>query len=294
MANNTIKKAVIPIAGLATRFLPLSKTVSKEFFPLVDKPTIHYIVEEAKASGIKEIIFVTRPQSKEVSKYFEENPKLEKFLKVRKREHLLKDLYGVRELARNISFSFVSQKEPLGDGHAILQTKKMVKKEPFGVFFPDDVVYSKTPCLEQLINIFRTSQAPVIGLKRVSDDKIPSYGIVEVEKISSHLYKIKRIIEKPTKELAPSNLAIVGREILTPEVFHYLEKSSLNPKKELILSEVLGKMVDDGKVIYGYEFEGEWLECGNKLNWLKSNLYLSLKSPEFGESLKKFIDEENL
>jgi len=289
-----IKKAVIPIAGLATRFLPLSKVVSKEFFPLIDKPTIHYIVEEAKASGIKEIVFVTRPKSKGISEYFEENPKLEKFLKIRKRDYLLRELYEIRELAKNISFSFVSQKEPLGDGHAILQTKKIIKKEPFGVFFPDDVVDSKTPCLAQLINIFRTSQAPVIGLKRVSDEKIPSYGIVEVEKISSHLYKIKKIVEKPQKESAPSNLAIVGREILTPEVFSYLEKASLNPKKEIILSEVLGKMVDDGKVIYGYEFEGRWLECGNKLNWLKSNFYLCLKDPEFGESLKKFLNEENL
>lgn len=289
-----IKKAVIPVAGLATRFLPLSKIISKEFFPLVDKPTIHYIIEEAKASEIKDIIFVTRPKSREVLSYFEEDPKLEKFLRARKRDYLLKEINKVRELAKNISFSCVSQREPLGCGNAILQAKKLVKKEPFGVFFPDDVVDSKVPCFLQLANIFRTSQAPVIGLKKVSDEKIPSYGVVGVEKISSHLYKIKKIVEKPPKESAPSNLAIIGRYVLTPDIFTYLEKLTSNDKKEIILADALKKMIDSGKPVYGYEFDGRWLECGNKLSWLQSNFYLCLKNPEFGADLKKFLNEENL
>lgn len=287
-----IKKAVIPIGGLGTRFLPLSKVVPKEFLPLVDKPAIQYIIEEAKASGIKEIIFITRPKSREILEYFEENPKLEKFLKARKRTHLLRELQKIKELAKNISFSLVSQKEPLGDGHAVLQTKKIIGKDPFGVFFSDDIIDSKTPCLLQLTNIFRTSQTPIIGLKKVADEKIPSYGIVGVEKISSHLYKIKKIVEKPDRDSAPSNLAIVGRYILTPEVFDFLEKTSPNQRKEVILADALRNMLDSGKMIYGYEFEGKWLECGTKLSWLESNSYLSLKHPEFGEKLKKFLDEE--
>ncbi len=286
-----IKKAIIPIGGLGTRFLPLSKVVPKEFLPLVDKPAIQYIIEEAKASGIKEIIFVTRPKSKEILEYFKENPRLEKFLKARKRTHLLRELQKVRELMKNISFSVVFQKEPLGDGHAILQAKKIIKKDSFGVFFPDDIVDSETPCFLQLANIFRTSQAPIIGLKKVTDEKIPNYGVVGVEKISSHLYKIKKIIEKPDKNSAPSNLAIVGRYVLTPEVFNYLEKTSPNQRKEIILADALRKMLDSGKIIYGYEFEGRWLECGTKLSWLESNFYLCLKHPEFGKELKKFLNE---
>jgi len=284
-----IKKAIIPIGGLGTRFLPLSKLVPKEFFPLVDKPAIQYIIEEAKASGIKEIIFVTRPKERKILEYFKENPKLEKFLKDRKRTHLLKELHKVRELVKNISLSVVSQREPLGDGHAILQAKKLIKRDAFGVFFPDDIIDSKTPCFLQLTRIFRTSQAPIIGLKKVADEKIQNYGIVEAEKISSHLYKIKKIIEKPEKNLAPSNLAIVGRYVLTPEVFGYLEKTPTNLRKEVILADALRRMLDSGKIIYGYEFEGKWLECGTKSSWLESNFYLCLKHPEFGEKLRKSL-----
>lgn len=286
-----LKKAVIPIAGLGTRFLPLSRVVPKELFPLVDKPVIQYIIEEAKLSGIKEIIFVVRPKKKEILEYFQEDSKLEKLLRKRKRTHLLKELYLIKELVKGISFSVVFQKEPLGDGHAVLQAKKLIKKNSFGVFFADDVVESKTPCLVQLANIFRTAQSPVIALKQVSDEKISSYGIVGVEKISNRLYKIKEITEKPKKESAPSNLAIVGRYILTPEVFNWLEKELSSKHKEIILASVLEKMIASGKVIYGYEIEGRWLECGTKLAWLESNFYLSLKHPDFGERLERIIKE---
>ena len=286
-----IKKAVVPIAGLGTRYLPLSKVVPKELFPLADKPAIQYIIEEAKASGIKDITFVTRPKKKEILDYFKEDAKLEKLLKTRKRTHLLRDLHKIKELIKDLSFNSVSQREPLGDGHAILQAKKIVGKNPFGVFFSDDIVDSKTPCLLQLANIFRTSQAPVIGLKKVPDERVPSYGIVGVEKISSHLYKIKKIIEKPSREAAPSNLAIVGRYVLTPEVFGYLEKISTNKKKEVILADALRNMLDSGKMVYGYEFEGRWLECGTKISWLESNIYFCLNHPEFGEKLKEFLKE---
>ena len=282
-----IKKAVIPIAGLGTRFLPLSKVVPKELFPLVDKPVIQYIIEEAKASGIKEITFVIQPKKKEILEYF----RIEKILQDKERSYLAKELQKIRELVKNISFCAVLQMEPLGDGHAILQAKKLIGKEPFGVFFADDVIDSKTPCFLQLANIFRTSQAPIIGLKKITEEKISDYGIVGLEKISTHLYKIKKIVEKPEKNLAPSNLAITGRYILTPEVFNYLEKTPINSKKEIILADALRKMLDDGKLIYGYEFEGRWLECGTKSSWLESNLYLSLKHPEFGPKLKKFLKE---
>ncbi len=286
-----VKKAVIPIAGMGTRFLPLSKVVPKELFPLAGKPAIHYIIEEARNSGVKDITFVTRPNKKEILDYFEESTKLNKILKLKKRKYLLKDLEEVRDLIKGISFSTVSQKDPLGDGHAILQARKNIKKKPFGVFFADDIIDSKTPCLEQLDKVFETAQAPVLALKEVGEERTPNYGIVEVEKISNRLYKIKGIIEKPELGKAPSNLAVVGRYILTPEVFDCLEEESVNSKGEVILANALKRFLDSGKMIYGYEIKGKWLECGTKSSWLESNLYLCLKDPKFKMKAKEIMKE---
>jgi len=289
-----IKKAVVPIAGLGTRFLPLSNVVPKELFPLVNKPAIQYIVEEAQSSGIKEVIFVVRPKKSEILGYFKGDSSIEKILTKRNKEELLKKLRETKDLLKSISFSSVSQKKPLGDGHAILQAKKKLGKSPFGVFFADDIVDSKIPCILQLDKIFRTSKAPIIALKKVPEKDVSNYGIVEVEKISARLYKIKRIVEKPTKDSAPSNLAIVGRYILTPEIFNYLSDKNPNFKKEIILALALEKMIKSGKIIYGYELEGEWLECGTVPSWLESFFYLSLKHPDFGPKLKDFIKEKGL
>jgi len=287
--GRSIKKAIIPVAGLSTRFLPLSKVYPKELWPLVDKPIIQYIVQEAKNSGIKEIIFVISPGKKMVLDYFQKCPSVEKILKERKKNHLLAELKELDELCRGLTFSYVVQKKPLGDGHAVLQAKTKLAGENMAALWADDVVESKTPCLEQLLKVFKTCQKPVLALYRLPKEKLLSYGIVEVEKIANRFYKIKRIIEKPSINEAPSNLAIVGKYVLTPEVFEYLKKAKPGKKKEVLLAETLDKMLKDGKPIYGYEIEGKWLECGNKANWLESNLYLSLKSPQFGENLKKFL-----
>lgn len=273
-----IKKAIIPIAGLGTRFLPLSKVVPKELWPLVDRPVIQYIVREAKASGINQIIFVISPEKKVVLDYFKKSPKIEKILKERKKNHLLTKLKNLEDLCQNISFSYVFQKKPLGDGQAIFQAAKIVGSEPCAVLFADDVVDSKIPCLLQLAKIFKTCQNPVVALYKLPKEKLSSYGVVGVEKIANCLYKIKKIVEKPLPEEVPSSdLVIVGKYILTPEVFDYLGKAKPNEKGEILLAEILAKMIKDGKIIYGYEFEGKWLECGNKLNWLESNLYLGAK-----------------
>jgi len=288
-----VKKAIIPIAGLGTRFLPLSKILPKEVWPLVDKPVIQYIVEEARASGIKEIIFVDRPDKKEVREYFQKYlkkiPELEAILKMRKKNHLLGELKNLEKITKNISFSYIFQKMPLGDGHAILQAEKLIKNEPVAVLFGDDVVASKTPCLLQLIKVFKKYQLPLISLHRLPRERLPFYGIVGVKKVSKQVYQIKKIVEKPAIAQAPSNLAIVGKYILTPEVFKYLKRNKFNEGKEIILADTLKKMLLAGSKVYGYEFEGKWLECGNKLAYLKSNLYLSLKHPQFGKELKKFL-----
>jgi len=285
-------KAIIPVAGLGTRFLPLSKVLPKELWPLVDKPVIHHIVEEVKNSGLTEIIFVVNPEKKEVLNYFEKSSKkIHQDLRKKKRNEPLKQIKELEDTFKNISFSYVLQKKPLGAAHAVFQAKKLAGKEPSCTLWADDVIESKVPCLLQLGEIFRTTQKPVIALSQVTDEKIPSYGMVKVEKIANRLYKIKKIVEKPSVENSPSNLAIVGRYIITPEVFEYLERTDFEKEEDLSLTDVLGRMAEDGKTIYGYEFEGKWLECGNKSAYLKSNLYLSLKDPNFGPELKKELEE---
>ncbi len=287
---NEVKKAIIPIAGLGTRFLPLSKVVPKELWPLVDIPLIQYSISEAKEAGIREIIFVLSPKNKKVFEYLRPSPKIEKALKEKKRENILEDVKRLDNLLSNISFSYVLQKKPLGDGHAILQAAKAINSEAVACLFPDDVVESRVPALLQLAKIFKTCQKPVMALYRQPEEKVPHYGIVGVEKIANRLFKIKKIIEKPSIESAPSDLAIVGRYILTPEVLDYLKKAKPSEKKEIILAEVINeRMIKEGKLIYGYEIEGNWLECGDKFRWLKSNLYLSLKHPRFGPELRKYL-----
>lgn len=288
-----INKAIILIAGMGTRFLPLSKAVPKELIPLVDKPMVQYLLEEAMHSGVKEVVFVISPGKKEVAEYFKKSPKLEKILKDKKKDSLLERVQHLEEIAKNISFSFVVQKEPLGDGHAILQAKKLIQ-EPCGIFFTDDIVDAKTPCLSQLIQVFRTSKKPMVALKKLPKERISHYGVADVEKIASRVYKIKNIVEKPSQENAPSDLAVIGRYIITPEVFDYLKRQEPNQKGEIILADTFESMIKDGKMIYGHEIEGQWLECGDIYRWLESTLYFSLKHPKYGEDLKKYLKQLNI
>ncbi len=286
-----IKKAIIPIAGMGTRFLPLSKVIPKELWPLADVPAVQKIVEEAVNSGIEKIIFVTDPKNKQILDYFKPSPKIERVLKSRGKKNILEELKNFQERFKNISFSFVVQKKPMGDGHALLQAKKLVGKEPVASLFADDIVDSKTPCLAQLKQVFKTCQKPVLSLYKLPKEEISAYGTVDIEKIASRLFKIKKIIEKPSPEEIPSDLAMVGKHILTPEVFDYLKKAKPSEKGEIILAEVLAKMIREGKLIYGYEFEGRWLECGDKMKWLKSNLYFSLNHPRYGQELRAFLKD---
>lgn len=290
-----IQKAIIPIAGLGTRFLPLSKVVPKEFWPLAAKPMIQYIVEEAVNSGINHIIFVVSLRQNMAFNYFKKPPKeLEKKLQERGKKDVLERLKKFEDTFSGISFSFVAEREPLGDGHAILLAKRLVGREPFAVLFDDDIVESKTPCLKQLISVFKTCQKPVLSLHRIPKERISSYGVVGVEKIASRLFKIKKIIEKPSLGEAPSDLAIVGKYILTPEVFNYLQKLTPNSRGETILADAFGQMLNSGKLVYGCEFEGKWWECGNLLAYMKTNLHFSLENPEYGPKLKSFLKSEKL
>jgi len=288
-----ITKAIIPLAGMATRHLPLTKVVPKEFLPLADKPLLHYILKEVKEAGVTEVIFVVNANKKIVADYFRKSPQLEKLLEEKKREDLLELLSETEKLVQGLTISYVSDK-PLGDGHAVLQTRKLVGEEPCFVIYPDDIIEADVPCASQLAQVFRTAEKPIIGLFELPQEKLSSYGVVVAEKIANRLYKIKEIIEKPPAGNAPSRLVIAGRCIVTSEVFDYLKKARPNKKGEISLSETFGQMVKDGKIIYGYRCEGRWWECGNKEDWLKSFVYFAANHPQFGKEIRKFIKEEKL
>jgi len=286
-----VKKAIIPLAGLATRLLPFSKAVPKEFFPLADKPLLHYIVQELKSSGVREIVFVVNANRRFVADYFKKSPQLEKVLEERKRDDLLEELREAEKVSEGMSFSYATDK-PLGDGHAVAQARKLIGEEPCFVVYPDDIIEAKTPCSAQLAQVFRTSQKPVVGLFEMPKEKLSSYGVVGVEKIASRLYKIKSIVEKPPADSAPSDLAIVGRYIITPEVFDYLKKARPNKRGEILLTQTLGEMAKDGKLMYGYVCEGRWWECGNKLGWFQSFISYSARHPQLGKEVREFLKEE--
>jgi len=287
-----IKKAIIPAAGLGTRFLPLSKVLPKELWPLADKPMLQYTIDEAIDAGVKEIIFVISQKKKIILSYLKNSPELEKYLKILGKEKYIEKLRNFQDKYKNISFSFIYQKKPLGDGQAILLAKNLIKKEPCFVLYPDDIVESKINCLKKLTEIFEKYHQTVMALCRIPKESLSFYGVVKAQKIAERVFKIEKMIEKPKgKELdSLSNLAIIGKRIISPEVFSYLKKSLPGPRGEIGLTDVLIEMMKDKKEnVFGYEIDGKWLECGNKLAYLKSNLYLSLKHPQFGNELKTFL-----
>ncbi|MFH1509724.1 MAG: sugar phosphate nucleotidyltransferase [Candidatus Nealsonbacteria bacterium] len=290
-----VRKAILPIAGLGTRFLPFSKTLPKELFPLVDLPILQHLLEEIRSSGIKEVIFVNRPEKKDILNYFKPDNKLKIFLKKRGQNDLLKEVIKMEKLAKEITFRQVFQKSPLGVAHAILQAKKWVKNEPCAVLFSDDLVDSKVPCTKQLIKVFEKYQRPVVALYKVPKKSFKHYGMADIEKISPRIFKINKFVEKPSSiKKAPSDLAVVGKYIITPEIFDILSKTKFDLKTDISITEILSDMAEKGKDIYGYEFEGKWMECGNKLSYLKTNIYLTLKHPKYGKEIKKFIKKERL
>lgn len=286
-----IKKAIILAGGLSNRFLPLSKAITRELLPLVDKPIIHYLLQELKASGITQVVFVLNPEKEHILSYFEKNLKLEKDLKKEKQDELLLELENLKELQKGLSISFVFQDKPLGDGNAILQAKSKIGKEPFVVLFCDVIVESRTPCTLQLLRVFKTCQRPIIALSRVPKHRASFFEIAAVEKIANRLFKVKRIVEKPLPGKEPSDLAVIGKYVLTSEIFDYLKNQKPNAKGKIILVDALESLLQDGKIIYGREIDGKWLPCGNKLDWLKSHFWLCLKDSNFGPEIKKYLKE---
>lgn len=267
--------AVLPLAGLGTRFLPLSKAVPKELWPLLNRPMVEYVVEEAMASGAKKIILVLSPDKKAIFDYFRPAPTVVKILKEREKTNILQELRRHDKKWQGIEMCVVWQKRPMGDGHAVLQARSLLGKKPIMVSFGDDIIISETPALAQLTKVFKKFGRPVLALKRVAKERTGSYGVLKVKKIGFRLYQLLKMVEKPSPEQAPSNLVWPGKCILTNEVLEYLSRAKPVFRGEIILAETFEKMLKAGIIIYGYELEGKWLECGNISNWLKSNIFLA-------------------
>ncbi|MDD5013373.1 MAG: sugar phosphate nucleotidyltransferase [Candidatus Pacebacteria bacterium] len=289
-----VKKAIFPIAGLATRFLPISKAVSKELTPLIDKPLIHYVAEEAMLSGIKKVQLITRPKQKEVLNYFKRDIDLEKRLEDNKKLEELKTLKELESLFGKMEFSTAYQRKAHGNADAIYKAKDFVKNDPCAVSFCDDIIKSEVPVLDQMIEVFKTCNRPIMALKVLPEDQLSKYGVVEVEKVANSFYKIKKFVQKPKPGQAPSNLAFLGRLILTPDVFEYLGTHKSMMDNDYCIGQVLGHMAEEGKPVYGYEIKGEWLECGNKKLWLESFIDLLLDDPEFGPGIREKIKEKKI
>jgi len=280
-----VRKAVIPVAGLGTRFLPATKASPKEMLALVDKPLIQYAVEEAAEAGINQVILVTGANKGAIEDHFTGSQELENFLESKKD-------YERLELVRRISglceINSVIQKEPKGLGHAILQARNMVGDETFAVLLPDDVHYSSRPVIGQLIDVYEKVGAPVIAVQRVADEKVPLYGVIDPEPAGERLSRIKNMVEKPPLDKAPSNLTVVGRYVLTPAVFDYLEKVRPDARGEIQLTEGLNSLLAKTD-IYGYEFEGERYDAGDKIGFLKATVEFALRHPDLKDQFRVYL-----
>jgi len=266
-----IKKAVIPAAGLGTRMLPITKSMPKEMLPVGTKPVIHYVVEEAIKAGIDDILIITGKGKRAIEDYFDRNFELEYYLRERGKERELK---LVREISEMVDIYYVRQKKPLGLGDAILHAEKHVNGEPFVVLLGDDIIVSERPGIGQLVEVYERFNAPVLGVETVEWEAVEKYGIVAGEEVESGLYKVKDLVEKPKKEEAPSNVAIVGRYVLTPEVFDALREVKPDKRGEIQLTDALRLLVGNGRSMYAKTIEGKRYDVGTPEGWLRANVEL--------------------
>lgn len=282
-----VKKAIIPAAGLGTRFLPATKAQPKEMLPIVDKPTIQYIVEEAINSGIEEILIITGRNKRAIEDHFDRSVELELELEHKGNERLLKQ---VRDISNLVDIHYVRQKEAKGLGHAIYCARTFVGGEPFAVLLGDDVVDSEVPCLKQLIDVFDEYGSTVLGVQKVRHEDVSKYGIVDFEEASGRLYKVRNLVEKPPQDKAPSNVAILGRYIITPEIFEILEKTEPGSGGEIQLTDAL-KELGTRQDIYAYNFEGKRYDIGSKLGFLQATVEFALKREDLHDEFKEYLKE---
>lgn len=281
-----IKKAILPVAGFGTRFLPATKAQPKEMLPVVDKPVIQYLVEEAVEAGIEEIVFVTGRGKRAIEDHFDTSFELEHTLVEKDKKDLVEEVQRISGLAK---FSYVRQPQPLGDGHAILQAAHLVGDEPVLVIFGDCLYDSEIPAAKQLIETFEKYGDPVIGLSEVEKKDVSKFGVIDGVELDEHTWEIKNMVEKPKVEDAPTNLVAVGKYIITPEVFETLSTMKHGKSGEIRLADAFDIMLGENRPLYGKILEGTWLDTGNKLNFMKAAIHLGLKHPEIKDDLKKYI-----
>ncbi|WP_456342634.1 UTP--glucose-1-phosphate uridylyltransferase GalU [Thermovibrio sp.] len=280
-----IRKAVIPVAGLGTRFLPATKAQPKEMLPIVDKPVIQYIVEEAVEAGIRQIIFVTGKHKRAIEDHFDRNLELERALEEKGKEELLKLVKEISELA---DFIYIRQKEPLGLGHAILTAEPAVGNEPFAVFLGDDVMVSEPPAIKQLMEVFDRFKCSVLGLQEVPPEEVSKYGIAGGKEVEPGVIKVDKLVEKPSPEEAPGNLAIAGRYILTPGIFEMLRRTEPGKGGEIQLTDAIAKL-SEREAIYGRIMEGKRYDTGNKLGFLEATVDFALSREDLREPFLQFL-----
>ena len=280
-----VRKAVITAAGRGTRFLPITKAQPKEMLPLITKPLIQYSVEEAINSGIEQIIVITALGKQAIEDYFDRSLELEYFLERKGETNLLKEM---RELSSLVDICYIRQKEQLGLGHAILTTKDIVGKEPFAVLLPDDIIDSKSPILKQMIEVYEQYKTNIIAVERIASQDTVKYGTIEPKKISGTTYQVLGLIEKPEPAQAPSNLGVVGRYILMPEIFNVLEVTPPGKNQEIQLTDALQVLLKQ-QAIYAHEFEGVRYDTGTPLGWLKATIAFALKQSNIGQELREYL-----
>lgn len=281
-----IKKAILPVAGFGTRFLPATKSQPKEMLPVVDKPVIQYLVEEAVESGVEEIIFVTGRGKRAIEDHFDISFELEETLVEKNKQDLLEAVQKIANLAK---FSYVRQPMPLGDGHAILQAKHIVGNEPVLILFGDCLYDCSVPASKQLIETYEKYGDSVIGMSQVEKEEVSKFGVIEGVNLDETTYEIKKMVEKPRLEEAKSNLVAVGKYIITPEVMEILATMKHGKSGEIRLIDAFEIMLDNNRPIYGKELEGCWLDTGDKFNFIKATIQLGLKHPEVGSKLKNYL-----
>jgi UTP--glucose-1-phosphate uridylyltransferase len=282
-----VRKAIIPAAGLGTRFLPATKAMPKEMLPIVDKPTIQYIIEEAIASGIEDIIIVTGKGKRAIEDHFDFAPELEQNLLDKGKIDLLDKVRYSTYLA---DIHYIRQKEPKGLGHAVWCARNFIGNEPFAVLLGDDIVQSETPCLRQLINVFDETRSSVIGVQSVSDEETHRYGIIDPSSNEGRRYQVNNFVEKPKPGTAPSNLAILGRYILTPEIFMFLENQQAGAGGEIQLTDAI-QQLNQIQRVFAYDFEGQRYDVGEKLGFVKTTIEFALQHKDIKVDVMNYLSE---
>ena len=289
--TNKLRKAVFPAAGLGTRFLPATKASPKEMLPLVDKPLIQYSVEEAVASGIESILIVTGREKSSIENHFDISYELESVLAEKGKTEFLEMVHSISEICR---ISYTRQKQALGLGHAIYQAKDFSENEPFAVLLADDVVDAETPALKQMIEVFEKYNAPVIATMQVAGEAISRFGVIDAEEVAPNVFKIKDMVEKPKFADAPSDLAIIGRYILTPDVFDAIERTEKGAGGEIQITDAMRLMLKEGKPFYAVKLEGNRHDAGDKLGFLIATVEFALKREDLGADFRDYLKSLDL